>query len=133
MVKGKGLPPEWRQAFLNTANKVQDDAVNFLSTSLNPKSILEITITKFWYTTFLRQITKRPTSELQWQKHTLWHNINPIVSNPICVNTDYKIRHRRIFTCVILHQINKNVYGRGKKIVSTSFSSVLSVSASQSR
>ena len=114
-----GLPPEWRQAFLKTGGKVQDDALTFLlSTGPNTKNIQETT-TKFWYNSFLRQITKRPTSEVHWQKAfpnknipSIWHNIYPTLSNPKCVNTDYKIRHRRIFTGVILHQINKNVYGR---------------------
>ena len=42
---------------------------------------------------------------------TVWH-INLTFSNPPCTNKDFKIRHRRIFKSVILHQFNKNQYGR---------------------
>lgn len=115
----EGLPPEWRQVFSKATAKVQNDNLNFLLlTSPNPKSI-QNTTTKLWYITLLEQITKRPTSESHWKRifpnkniPSIWHNLNPIPSNPKCVNTDFKIRHRRILTGIILHQINKNVYGR---------------------
>lgn len=137
----EGLPPEWRQVFIKSTAKVQHDTLNFfLLTSTYPKSIQDIT-TKYWYTTLLRQITKRPTSESHRQKifpnkniPSIWHNINPVLSNPKCVNTEEFSPASSCTKSIRMYMGETVLYARRrKKTLSTSFSSVLSVSASQSR
>lgn len=112
------LPSKWKE-FLNKKDLAQEDAPNFfLSCHMKGKLITEYR-TKTFYKILIDQIHKPPTAEKAWAKQfpkkdipSIWLNIN---ENPIphaIFNTDFKLRHRKIYTGIILHQINKHKYGR---------------------
>lgn len=111
--------PEWRELMRRNQHKTQDDALKFLLCLDNQwKNITEIA-TKHWYNFFRNKVGKRPASEEAWKRvfpnhniPNIWKNLGIKHSNQQLFNTDFKIRHRRIFTGIVLHQINKNKYNR---------------------
>lgn len=64
----------------------------------------------------LEKEIKLPASESVWPKVSpnmnvkkIWKNLNVKFNSIDCENLDFKLRHNRIFTNVVIHQINKNV------------------------
>lgn len=94
-------------------DRVQGSALNCLLCLDNQsKNVTEIA-TKQWYNIFRKKIAKRSASEAACEKvfpnhniSNIWKNLEIKHSNQQIFNTDFKIRHRRIFTSVVLHQIN---------------------------
>jgi len=66
----------------------------------------------------LYKIIREPASTAQWIKifsyistTTIWKTKSPSIP-PSMYNTDFKIRHKIIYTSTVLHQINKNRWAR---------------------
>lgn len=104
-----------RMQILEKGNRylMQDEACNFVHIQSN-KSIQECS-SKFFYQLLIRKIIKEPTAALNSLNiNTLhiWYNINdkPIPLN--ILSTEFKLRHRKLYTGLILHQIDKKI-GRG--------------------
>ncbi|KAG7456442.1 hypothetical protein JOB18_042027, partial [Solea senegalensis] len=114
-----GIADHLKQAFYKTSGSRQNDTLDFRqSAQPDAKSINQLT-SKYWYNTLLANIVQKPTSETHWKEHfpsinvsTMWKNINSPYAHPFANNTDFKIRHRRIFSGVILHQMNSAIYER---------------------
>jgi len=98
---------------------VQDDAPTFLLSIADQRQNIHSVTTKKWYCILISQILQKPAAHKQWIRMFLnqpvqhiWSNLHKNLTHQKANNTDFLIRHRRIFTGVILHQINKDVYGR---------------------
>lgn len=79
------------------------------------KCLTDIT-TKTIYNFFVEKDIKVPASEAVWQKlfpgfnvKSIWKNLSVKYNGLECKNLDFKLRHNRIYTKVVIHQINKNV------------------------
>ncbi len=79
------------------------------------KYLKEIT-TKMVYQIFVKREIKLPASEAVWPKlfpgfnvKTIWENLGVKYNGLDCENLDFKLRHNRIYTKVVIHQINKSV------------------------
>ncbi len=79
------------------------------------KYLTEIT-TKMVYQIFVKREIKLPASEAVWPKlfpgfnvKTIWENLGVKYNGLDCENLDFKLRHNRIYTKVVIHQINKSV------------------------
>ena len=75
--------------------------------------------TKQIYDLLLCKIIKAPAATKQWGKtfehistEIIWKTITSPLIPPSVFNTDFKIRHRIMYTSIILHQINKNRWSR---------------------
>lgn len=82
------------------------------------KSIEQIQ-TKIFYSILIKKEISKPAAEKSWAKVFPGHQLNRIWSNiefkfipPGIFNSDFKIRHRRIFTSIVLHQIHKDKFNR---------------------
>lgn len=113
------VPSEWRELLRQRKCKVQGNSLNFFLCTDKQLIYIQNVKTKTWYKIFVEKIIRRPASEEAWCEifptyniKTIWENIDIKNSGPKIFNTDFKIRHRRIFTGIALHQINKNVYKR---------------------
>lgn len=112
------LPSKWKK-LLTKKDLVQDDAPNFFLSSHTTEKLITEYRTKTFYKILIDQIHKPPTAEKAWAKQfpnkdtsSIWLNIN---ENPIphsIFNTDFKLIHRKIYTGIILHQINKHKFSR---------------------
>lgn len=79
------------------------------------KSLKDVS-TNMLYNFFLKKEIKPPASENVWPKvlpglnvKTIWGNLCVKYNSLECENLDFKLRHNRIYTKVVLHQINKNI------------------------
>ena len=66
---------------------------------------------------------QKPTCESKWTdtypgitSSTLWKYIGIPHTPHSIFDLDFKIRHRRIFTCIVLHQMHREVYERTCKV-----------------
>ncbi len=80
------------------------------------KKYLTDVTTKMIYKIFVKREIKLPASEAVWPKlfpgfnvKTIWMNLSVKYNGLDCENLDFKLRHNRIYTKVVIHQINKNV------------------------
>lgn len=72
--------------------------------------------TNMMYNFMLKKEIKSPASESVWPKvipglnvKKIWENLCVKYNGIECENLDFKLRHNRIYTKVVLHQINKNL------------------------
>lgn len=84
-----------------------------------PPTALQAMTTKKWYRLLVDKACRRPTAEVAWGQlfpgrdaGSIWHNVDLRFAGPDIFGTEYRIRHRRIFTAVILRQIDKDRYKR---------------------
>lgn len=90
------------------------------ATAAAPLVPLQLVTAKQWYRLLLvSSVCQRPTAEVAWAEQfpgrniaDIWKKINLKYCCHSVFNTEFKIRHRRIFTAVILHQIDTAVYSR---------------------
>ncbi len=68
------------------------------------------------YKMLVEKEIKLPASESVWPKvfpdfnvKAIWKNLRVKYNGLDCENLDFKLRHNRIYTKVVIHQINKNV------------------------
>lgn len=80
------------------------------------KRLLEGVSTNMMYKFILKKEIKLPASENVWPKVLPGLKVKEICENLCvkyngieCENLDFKLRHNRIYTKVVLHQINKNI------------------------
>lgn len=80
------------------------------------KKLLSKVNVKMIYNVFVKKEIKLPASEVVWPKlfpdlnvKTIWENLNVKYNGLDCENLDFKLRHNRIYTKVVIHQINRNV------------------------
>ncbi len=106
----QSLSPEWRDLLRKGGCKGQGNALNFLLCLGDKTTPISAVKTKDWYQLFTSKIAQRPASEKTWQTifpshtvSTIWENIDIPLMNPSVFHSDFKIRHRRIFTGVVLH------------------------------
>lgn len=71
---------------------------------------------KVIYEAMLEKEFKTPAAEEMWRIYMsdmdvkkIWVNLNVRYNSPECEDLDFKIRHNRIYTNVVLHQVNKEV------------------------
>ena len=112
---------KWGDGFRNRVG--QDDAVR-ISLCMGGKThaITNVT-TKIWYKQALTHRVQKPTCESKWTdtypgitSNTLWKYIGIPHTPHSIFDLDFKIRHRRIFTCIVLHQMHRKVYERTCKV-----------------
>lgn len=79
------------------------------------KKYLKDITTQMIYKTFVKREIKLPASEAVWAKlfpgfnvKTIWKGLSVKYNGLDCENLDFKLRHNRIYTKVVIHQINKN-------------------------
>lgn len=113
------LPAEWRDLLRGNTGVMQDNSLNFPLCLHGRTTAISSVKTKTWYSILLSHIVRRPTSEIKWQISfpscnvtTIWKNIEQKYMSSRVFHLDFKIRRRRIFTGIVLHQINKRVYNR---------------------
>lgn len=77
------------------------------------KSLSDVT-TKMVYKILLKKELKGPASEAVWSKlfpgfdvKTIWKNLSVKYNAIECENLDFKLRHNRIYTKMVIHQINR--------------------------
>lgn len=115
----EALPDSWRQVLIDGDTRVGDDAPDFLlCLTKQSKPLTEIT-TKIIYRTLVKKICQRPAAEKHWQNlfprqqiTQIWENLRFKNILHAVFHTDFKIRHRRIFCGVVLHQIYKIRFSR---------------------
>lgn len=71
---------------------------------------------KIFYDFFVSKELRRPASENVWSRmfegldaQSIWENGKVKYNSIECENMDFKLKHNRIFTNVVIHQINKKV------------------------
>ena len=113
------ISKEWTDLLKLCDVPMQDDAVEILL-CLGTKTVnISQVKTQNIYQVLLHTRFKQPAAEEKWSTvfpnhiiNNIWKNID-IPNTPHTVfNLDFKIRHRRIFTSIILHQISKDKYAR---------------------
>ena len=113
------IKKEWNNLIKLCDVPMQDDAVEILLCLGEKRTNISHATTKVIYHTLLQTRIQTPTSEKTWSNIfpnqnsiNIWQNID-IKHTPHTIhNLDFKIRHRRIFTGIILHQICKTKYVR---------------------
>uniref|UniRef100_A0A8C7X432 Reverse transcriptase domain-containing protein n=1 Tax=Oryzias sinensis TaxID=183150 RepID=A0A8C7X432_9TELE len=74
---------------------------------------------RYWYRMVAALETKEPTAEAAWRPFfpgqdtsEIWWSLQGSLFPHAVWNNEFKIRHRKIYTCIVLHQINKERYVR---------------------
>lgn len=107
------MKPEWLILLQNASCGVQYTPVHF--SFYKGKKQIDVckAKTKDVYCILSDRITKVPTAERAWSNFyppvkvsKIWHNIVLKFASPM-FHLDFRVRHRRIYTGIILHQINK--------------------------
>lgn len=80
------------------------------------KELLSKVTQKRVYKCMLKSVCVRPASERMWRKmffdldvSLLWENLILFGNKQKCENMDFMLRHNRIYTNIVLHQINRDV------------------------
>lgn len=113
----ESIPMEWVIQIEN--NVVTDRKITFpeLYTENNGKKIVLCNLkAKDYYKVLIKEELKEPASEKVWEKvfpgmkgNEIWKNWIVKKNSIECQNHDFKFRHNRMFTNVVIHQINRNV------------------------
>lgn len=97
----------------------ETDTLNFTLKESSQNKLLTQCNNKVIYSILIKQIIKPPTAMTAWSIHfpesnttSIWSNIDANPLPPAIFNTDFRLRHRKIFTSIILHQLNKEKYSR---------------------
>ncbi|CAJ1079166.1 hypothetical protein JOB18_042027%2C partial [Xyrichtys novacula] len=109
----------WERIMQTKDISMQNDDLNFLlCQNNNPVPVQEIK-TKAWYKLLIAEIKRTPTTEKIWAQifpgfntKSIWTSGGGLFTPPTLQHLDFKIKHRRIFTGIVLHQINKGKYER---------------------
>ena len=113
------IKKEWWDVLKCNNDVVRDDEVEILLCLGAKTSNIKHTKTRNIYHALLHTRLQPPTAEKKWtltfpnyDTSNIWKNLD-IANTPHTVfNMDFKIRHRRVFTSIILHQICKEKYKR---------------------
>lgn len=113
----KSLPEKWVERIERETTKVGDWGMPemYIVENERKKFLLEINV-KTVYKIMVKKEIKAPASEAVWTRQfpdwkvkTVWRNLNVKFNGLDCENLDFKLRHNRIYSKVVIHQINKNV------------------------
>ena len=115
----RGIGEEWKRLLGGEGGLVQGDPLCFLLCLGNCNTSITEAKTRTWYRIFSDKITRKPTANTHWQTRfpdkditTIWHNLEiPFMSHQ-SYNLDFKTRHGRLYTGVVLHQIHRDLFGR---------------------
>lgn len=111
------LPRKWVEMIERETVKVGNWGIPemYIVKNEEEKFLSKITV-KTIYKIMVKKEIKIPTSEAIWPKlfqdmnvKTIWENLNVRYNGLECENLDFNLRHNRIYTKVVIHQINKNV------------------------
>lgn len=111
------LPERWVEGIERETVKVGDWGMPemYIVENGRKKFLWEINV-KTIYKMMVRKEIKVPASEAVWPRlfpdlkvKTIWRNLNVKYNGLDCENLDFKLRHNRIYTKVVIHQMNKNV------------------------
>lgn len=111
------LPENWVERIERETVKVGDWGIPemYIVENEKKKYLSEINV-KMIYKMLVKKEIKLPASEAVWPKlfpdlnvKTIWENLSVKYNGLDCENLDFKLRHNRIYTNVVIHQINKNV------------------------
>jgi len=113
-----GLCEEWT-GLVSGVDLVRGGAVGFHLCLGDKRQPVAQVKTKVLYNILVQKLVKKPASEVWWGKlfpdrqvDGIWENLDvPCLPHPI-FQTDFKLRHRRLFTGIVLHQIHKNKFQR---------------------
>ncbi|KAK9517572.1 hypothetical protein VZT92_022931 [Zoarces viviparus] len=114
----QGVEKSWR-TLTSRGMLMQDDAVKFLLCQGAKSTSLPQIKTKVIYDILIQKLIKRPAAELRWAAifptktvTSIWCNLAiPFLSHAV-FNTDFKLRHRRYYSSIVLHQIHKLKFQR---------------------
>ena len=115
----QALDPMWR-GLLKRQERGKGAALPQLQLKLkdNVKDLKELK-TRTWYRMLIQHIQRPPTAEKHWKTFypdmdiaSIWTFLDTPLMDSKTICMDFNIRHRRIRTGIILHQINKDKYSR---------------------
>ena len=107
----------WMTLLLGQGGRGEENRMVELGVERGGKRIkFEDVSTKNVYIDLLGGGRRRPASEKVWRRvfeglevEKVWGNLNVKYNSIECEHNDFKIRHNRIFTNVVLHQIDRSV------------------------
>lgn len=115
----KEFPPVWTLLLKQQQQPKQTDALNFTLRSSDHNKLLTDCNNKVIYNLLVGRIIKPPTANTTWtirfpeyNTAAIWTNIDTNFLPQAVYNTEFKIRHRKIVTCTMLYQINKEKYSK---------------------
>lgn len=108
---------EWKER-MNEVTE-QDRALGFtLCVKDKQKNIIEVK-TKTFYSILIKKHIVKPAAEKAWEKifpkdktSSIWVNLEFSLIPPEVYSSEFKIRHRKYFTGIVLHQIHKEKFSR---------------------
>lgn len=113
-----GIGAAWK-GLKQRGREVRGDAVGFLLCQGGREVPVGQLKTKVIYSILVSKLTKRPASEPHWaalfpgrDPTTIWGNLRVPFMPHTVFNTNFKLRHRRYYTCIVLHQIHKLQHSR---------------------
>jgi exonuclease III len=110
------LPGEWC-VLINkeVATRAKGLPVLYYESNGKKYDLSGLKVKKVYEKCILREI-KTPASEKVWSRvfvnidvKSIWKNVNVKYNSIECEDNDFKLKHNRIFTNVVLHQINRDV------------------------
>lgn len=108
------LTDEWRGCLQNGGG-VSDGVVRFTCDDVDFESLRP----RHWYKRLVRGCLKPATALVAWGHRfpgravlAVWHTLKEPYLPPAVFHSNFKLLHRRVFTSVVLHQIQKTVYSR---------------------
>lgn len=115
-----GLSKEWETLLLGQGQVGDENRMVELKVERKGQGVkFEEVKTKDVYMDLLGDGKERPVSEKVWERvfeglnvKEVWGNLNVKYNSIDCEHNDFKIRHNRVFTNVVLHQIDRNVCRR---------------------
>ncbi|KAM3585022.1 uncharacterized protein V6R79_005185 [Siganus canaliculatus] len=113
----ENMPKEWKQLLKAKATMgLTNEEYEFID--IDNKQISNLS-TKYFYRLMIRRKIRTPTAVKHWTTtfspvlaQRIWTNILDIATPHHLFSLDFKIKHRKIFTGIMLHQINRE-HGRG--------------------
>lgn len=110
------IPEEW-VLLINTevVERAKGLPVLYYESNGEKHVLSGLKVKKIYEKCILREI-KAPASEKVWSRvfvnidvKSIWKNVNVKYNSIECEDNDFKLKHNRIFTNVVLHQINRDI------------------------
>ncbi|KAM3585573.1 uncharacterized protein V6R79_021317 [Siganus canaliculatus] len=112
------LPASWRRAYCDTG-PVGDSPLEFLLCLQNKTIELISVSTSVVYRLLASELGRRPAAETVWgtlfpgeDVRRMWRNLHNKHIPARAFDLDFRLRHRRIFTGVVLHQVHRELFSR---------------------
>ncbi|KAM3585561.1 uncharacterized protein V6R79_020990 [Siganus canaliculatus] len=112
------LPESWRRAYCDTG-PVGGAPLEFLLCLPNKTTELSTVSTSTVYRLLVSKLGRRPAAEETWRTlfpgedtGRIWNNLHNKHIPVQAFDLDFKLRHRRIFTGVVLHQVHRELFSR---------------------